>query len=102
MTAQDFDKLVEQQIDSIRKVLLSKANEYAVASDRLHNFKSASIDFGDKPAEACWGYMLKHLMSVRDLAKGIRKGTVEMIDEKIGDSINYLILMKAILLEEMR
>lgn len=99
MTSEQFDKIVEEQIDSIRAVLKSKAQGYATDDDILHNFKAGAKEFGGVPSQVCWGYLLKHLVSVMDLAKGVRIGSREHIDEKIGDSINYLILLKAILLE---
>jgi len=101
MTAQQFDMILEQQIVSIRAVLQSKSSDYATGQDRLHNFKSAVPEFGNTASEVCWGYLTKHLVSVRDLTKGIRTGSIEMIDEKIGDAINYLILLKAILIEQI-
>lgn len=102
MNTQMFNALVEEQIEQIRSVLVTKVKEYVTSKDRLHNFKSAVPDKLQKtPGEACWGYMVKHLVSVRDLALGIRKGNLEMINKKIGDVINYLILLKGILVEEL-
>lgn len=100
MTAETMNQIVEQQIISIRSVLIAKASEYAT-EDRLHNFKATAQEFGGTPEEACWGFMLKHLTSVRDIAKGVRTASLEQIDEKIGDAINYLILLKCLLVEPL-
>jgi hypothetical protein len=101
MTAEQFDMLLRERINKIITVLSSKASEYATSKDRLHNFKTAASEFGGTPEKACLGYMLKHWMSVRDMVVGERTVTKEMIDEKIGDAINYLILLEAILTEKL-
>ncbi len=87
MDASWFDALLKVRLEKTRAVLGSKAQEYATSADRLHNFK-AGAEFAGAPALACWGYMSKHLTSVKDLATGTRPVTFEMIDEKIGDAIN--------------
>ena len=101
MTAKEFDMILKERINQIQIVLGTKAGEYATNNDRLHNFKVAAQEFGSTAEEACKGYMLKHWMSIRDMILGERKVTVEMVDEKIGDAINYLILLEAILKEKL-
>lgn len=98
MSHEEFDTILEDRVAKMRAVLASKSREYATGSDRLHNFHSAS-DFGIGAAEACWGYMMKHLLSVKDMAFSRKVLPRAVIDEKIGDAINYLVLMEAILLE---
>lgn len=101
MTHDEFDKLLNRRIDLIKKVLSSKAKEYAT-DDRLHNFKRAAKIAECSPAQALKGMLLKHLVSVFDL---IDENAIDeiisanMVDEKIGDSINYLILLEALLVE---
>lgn len=101
MINQEFDKILKLRINKIQQVLELKATEYATNNDRLHNFKTAANEFGGTAEEACKGYMLKHWMSIRDMIVGERPVTKEMIDEKIGDAINYLILLEAILIEKL-
>lgn len=102
MTATEFDRLLEQRIDRMRAVLASKAVEYASNEERLYNFKSAEGLDDRHPAQVCWGYLLKHLLSVRRLSDATASGSsvpLEVIDEKIGDAVNYLVLLEAILKE---
>ncbi|MCP4127754.1 MAG: hypothetical protein GY753_11905 [Gammaproteobacteria bacterium] len=87
-------------MDSIKKVLGTKAGEYAHGGDRLHNFKVAAAVNDVPPEQALWGMATKHLVSVMDLVAGRLVARPEMVDEKIGDMINYLILLEAILKEE--
>lgn len=104
MTAEEFNKLVEERIHSIREVLTQKAKEYASSADRLHNFKRAAKITGETPAEVCVGFMAKHLTSLFDLVDHLKYGNyakvISLIDEKIGDSVNYLILLEAVMKEE--
>lgn len=94
-----FNKILEARIQSIRDVLATKQEEYGT-TERLHNFKSQMIEgLKETPAQVCWGYMRKHLQSIYDMAQGTKTFAPSMINEKIGDAINYLILMEAILLE---
>lgn len=95
MDAATFTKLLESRICKIRDTLVTKAAEYATA-DRLYNFKAGAELSGKGPKEVCWDYMVKHLVSISDMARGVRPATPASIDEKIGDAINYLILLEAL------
>lgn len=104
MNTQTFNEIVEKRLDKIRKVLVKKAAEYSSADDRLHNFKVAARmeEPQDSPESALWGMMRKHLVSVLDIVAATRGGrypSAAMRDEKIGDAINYLILLEALLIE---
>lgn len=101
MTSQEFILLVAHRCQAINRVLASKAEEYASNSDRLHNFKTAAKILNSTPESALLGFMTKHLVSVVDLVKNCQheKPSLELIQEKIGDSINYLILLEALLIE---
>jgi len=107
MTASEFDVIMEQRIVAIRRVLGIKAGEYASSKDRLHNFKAAArLNEGliteDGPAEALMGMLRKHWVSVMDIASRHNfpdPVPESLIDEKIGDAINYLILLEAVMKE---
>lgn len=98
MTADEIAKVIEARIQKVRAVLTVKAGEYAT-DDRLHNFKTASSELGGCPTEACWGYLKKHLISIRDMALGVRPSSPMSLDEKITDAIVYLLLMEALFAE---
>lgn len=101
MTTQEFNVLLERRIQKIRDVLQSKANEYAT-DDRLHNFKSQPLDnLSETPEQVLWGYLRKHLQSVYDMVKGLKPVTEKSVDEKLGDCINYLILLEALFDERL-
>lgn len=102
MDAKRFSDLLEERILKIRSTLTDKADEYASTTDVLHNFKQAAFMQGITPAEALRGMMSKHLVSVMDLIRTQAKGGYigdAMVNEKVGDSIVYLILLEAIFKE---
>jgi hypothetical protein len=102
MNQETFDAILERRIEKIRSVLASKAKEYA-KGDRLHNFKRAAKFTGDSPAKMCASFMMKHMVSIMDIVDDVKEigplPSREMVDEKIGDAINYLILLEALLIE---
>ena len=103
MNAKDFDKIVTARMDWCTKTLCAKGDEYARGGDRLWNFKVAARKLNCHPAEALAGMMVKHAVSVDDIIDGLAKGIVppkELVAEKIGDSINYLLLLEGLVEEE--
>ena len=100
MDAATFDAMLDARLAKTRAVLAAKAGEYAAPDDRLHNFKRAARMLGRTPAQACLGFLAKHLASVFDVVDG-RTQTPALIDEKVGDAINYLILLEALLTEDL-
>jgi len=96
----EFESILAKRLSSIATTLGSKAKEYAQDDDRLYNFKVAARINNETPAKALWGMATKHLVSVTDLVNAKLDNKTGMVDEKIGDMINYLILLEAILKEE--
>jgi len=106
MQIEPFNHIVEIRIAKIREVLCAKGKEYGSENDRLHNFKiAAKLDLRDiSPEQALLGMWRKHLVSVLDLIDAASTGKIvgaSAIDEKIGDSINYLILLEALMTERV-
>ena len=101
MKQEQFEEILNKRIDSIKETLQYKAKEYASSTDRLHNFKVAARVDKETPEEALWGMAKKHLVSIIDIKNycGITVFPESMIKEKIGDMINYLILLEALLTE---
>lgn len=103
MKHDDFQRLLERRIDLTWKVLSAKSREYASADDKLWNFKRGGEVLGKNQIEVLVGYMTKHLVSVIDLAKMAALGqapSIAALDEKIGDTVNYLVLLEAAVTEE--
>ena len=101
MNTQQFNEILESTIKKCRDTLTVKSSEYAT-EDRLHNFKVAAEIQHCTPITALAGMMAKHTVSVYDLIRRHEAGfdvPMELWDEKIGDSINYLFLLMALIKE---
>lgn len=100
MTSSDFNRTVENQLNYCKELLGVKSQEYSPdGDDRLHSFTVAAQLLGCSRKEALAGMMVKHTVSIYDMC---REGehTPEKWEEKITDSINYLLLLRGILEEE--
>jgi hypothetical protein len=102
-----WDEILHARITSIQATLTTKAKEYSSNKDRLYVFNRAAEIAETTPAKALLGMMLKHWVSVLDLIEDEDyvlqdlNAYEALINEKIGDSINYLILLEAILKEPL-
>ena len=97
MTTPEFNKVVEDQLDRIRNVLVKKAAEYNLDDDRLSVFKHAAALSEETPEQALFGFMLKHLISITDLINSKESYSKELWLEKMTDIHNYLILLQGLL-----
>jgi len=95
MITDDFNEVLEFRISKIREILQNKSAEYAVGGDRLHNFNMAAQITNSSREKCLMGMAMKHLVSVIDITNNDDLPTIYMVEEKIGDLINYLILLEA-------
>lgn len=95
-----FNQHLQHMQEVTVETLLNKAKEYATYGDRLHNFKVAADVQGISPTAALAGMMAKHTVSVYDMIGTGEVYPLDLWEEKIKDSINYLFLLWALLHEE--
>lgn len=96
MTRQEFQAVLEESFTIMRSTLEIKRDEYATTEDVLRNFKESSR-LAKKPAEQClMGFVLKQFVSLNDLIDANRNEKT-LMEEKIKDILNYMILLRAIL-----
>lgn len=101
MTLEEFNIIIKERIIKIQQVLQSKGKEYALKdTDRLENFKISGRMQGKSAEQALLGYFFKHLTSLITMVE-IEAYSTEKVDEKIGDMINYLILLEALIIEKI-
>jgi len=100
MKEKEFQSIFNDQVTYSERMLFRKGLEYSTEDDRLHNFKVAAALQGETQIQALGGMMAKHIVSIYDMIGSNKTYSTEMWDEKIGDAINYLVLLKAILIEE--
>jgi len=104
MDNKTFEDFVEYRIKLTKKVLQSKGKEYSPHSDRLHNFRRAALLRNTIPEDALLGMKVKHTVSIEDMVEKIKHGelpTMELLQEKIGDEINYWIILEIIIKERI-
>lgn len=99
MTQADWEDILGYRLGKIKRVLDKKAEQYALDGDRLSQFRSAARMRDTTLPQALWGMAMKHLVSVQDIVDGRLEPTPLLVSEKIGDLINYLILLEAVLAE---
>ena len=97
LSPEKFLDLLAVRQDAIDKTLAQKAIEYSFDGDRLYNFNRAAQVNGTTAKKALWGMATKHLISVQDLVEGRLANTANNVNEKVGDMINYLILLEGTL-----
>lgn len=98
----EFEDLLSDRLELIAGVLNDKGSEYSTTHDKMHNFNAAARRRNITPEEALMGFREKHEVSIDDMINATsRGGTFEekYIREKIGDSINYLILLEMLLIK---
>lgn len=100
MNQLEFNEVFDDQVERCRAILLAKSAEYSTDQDKLHNFKVAAALQAESPREALGGMMAKHIVSVFDMIRAEELAPMEKWDEKLGDALNYLFLLKAIVEEE--
>lgn len=101
MNHERFEKLMRELDGNSMETLLAKNAKYAPGDDALHNFHSGGDVFGGTAAQACWGYLTKHLVALRDKVQNNDFHDREDLLEKCQDSINYIRFLWCIGNEEM-
>ena len=97
MKTDEFNKIVEDQLEAIRRVLVKKADEYNLEEDRLGFFKRAAAFADETPEQALYGFLLKHLQSITDMVQSGKVYPEFLWNEKITDTMNYLVLLRGLL-----
>ena len=77
-------------------------NEYASDLDVFLSFrKGVGFSFHDTPEGVAWEYACKHLECIKTIIGKLPDEipTDELLEEKIGDAINYLIILEGLIKE---
>lgn len=102
MTNTDFEIIVDEQLTAVRNLLIVKGQEYSLTNDRLEVFRKAASLQSETVKQALCGMLAKHVISIYDMAMSDGAFTQARWTEKITDSINYLLLLKAAVMEETK
>lgn len=90
MQSERFKELLDELDGNSLQTLKEKNARYAQNGDCLHNFRSGADIAGGTPAQACWGYLTKHLVALRDKVEKNDFSNREDFLEKCQDTINYI------------
>lgn len=90
MSPDKFKALLDELDGNSLQTLKEKNARYAQNGDCLHNFRSGADIAGGTPAQACWGYLTKHLVALRDMVERDDFSNREDFLEKCQDTINYV------------
>lgn len=105
MDRSTFDRLTHETIESIAQLLITKGAEYAGDADRLSNFKRGAALVGVTPLQVALIYASKHYDAISTYIKNDAQGKTQILSEAIEgrfeDLINYCILMKALIAEQV-
>lgn len=107
MIQKEFNDVIISQTERCKSMLVTKGAEYAPRAakgsnaDRLAHFKKAAVMMNSTPKTALMGMLSKHLVSVSDMCTDDKDYPKEQWEEKITDSINYLLILRALVEEEM-
>lgn len=102
MNTKQLNKVRTSLFEHCAALLTDKGKEYAEDHpDRLRAFKVAAELQGISPKAALYGMLAKHLVSVSDMCQSDHHYDRDRWTEKLTDSINYLVLLAAIVTEEL-
>ena len=96
MTHERFEQLLDELDGESLTTLKAKNRMYSAPDDALHNFASGADIGGCTEAQACWGYLVKHLVALRDKIINNDFSNKDDLKEKCQDSINYIRFIWAI------
>ena len=106
MKEDKFDEVIEQSLNQAREVLIIKGKEYRRNQNAMHNFDISvqQSTTGETREDVIWSMARKHFISIQDIRTDIREGNLpsrDLVDEKYGDLINYLLLEKASIIDKL-
>lgn len=102
MNSEEFEVVVNDMLTLSREVLTTKNAAYNPDADKLETFKIAAGFTGETPSQALWGMAVKHLVAVKKMIDSDAFYPPEVWNEKLGDSINYFLLLRALVVDEDR
>jgi len=99
MNYENFEQMAMNSLAEIMERFHNKNKEYASNEDVFSNFKKAAggLSYHCREEQVAWEYTVKHLQSLKDMIASDSPVTCEAIDEKIGDVIAYMLLIKGML-----
>lgn len=94
-----FDRVLKERLAKIHLILGEKAKQYQRGDNRYSNFDKIAAFEGNTAEQALWGVAMKHVAALSDYINDLpdKCMPLEQWEEKIGDTINYLILLEGVI-----
>lgn len=106
MHIDDFEKLAKARFNYCLNLMVGqKHKEYSRNGDKLHNFKRAGQILNCSAEKALIGMLIKHLVNLLDIVDDLDNGILpelNILGEKTTDSIDYHVLLEALITERIR
>lgn len=102
---QQFEAIIANTIHELQELLLIKGKEYRRDKNPYHNFEIGSIIEQKTREEVLQGFLLKHLISVKDMRNDLKKGifpSEDKVNEKYNDILIYFMIEKAMMIENCK
>lgn len=104
VTIKDFLEEQKELFNQLHNKCGKKQVEYTRGLSAFHNFEKAKgLSFHCSESKVAWEYCVKHLQSIKDLLSDDESGKpidIEVIDEKFGDVIIYMTLIRSMLIDK--
>jgi hypothetical protein len=103
MNAETFYQTVKDDLDKLLALMKAKGAAYSGAEDVLDNFKRNAKRVGVSPFQIWLVYFNKHIDAITNAIKnnpGYPVEPTESMEGRINDAINYLFLLKGLLVDE--
>jgi len=101
----NFEYIISETLIQIKELLLIKDKEYRRNNNPYHNFEEGAVIEQKTREEVLQGFLLKHLISVKDMRNDLKKGifpTEEKVNEKYNDILIYFMIEKAMMIENCK
>lgn len=102
MKKKDYGKAIDEEINYCKSILLKKGKEYQSNEDVFNNFVKGETLLKDTKEKVLFSYLMKHLISLSDMVDAPAINSFATWREKITDSINYLLILYAMIKEEKK
>lgn len=100
MLSTEFLHLLDETAADLRSLTETKGREYAGSCDQLANFRRLGEALGTPPEAILLVYLTKHLDSITTYIRELPEpAPSEPITGRIDDAILYLILLKALIID---
>lgn len=102
---QQFEDVITDTFHSLQYLLQIKGKEYRRDNNPYHNFEIGSIIEQKTREEVLQGFLLKHLISVKDMRNDLKQGifpSEDKVNEKYNDILIYFMIEKAMMIENCK